>query len=156
MGLKDILHAVVDKIPLSENDRISIKADIDNLDAGSESKEATEATASGNAEGTTTEAQPTEVIGTTVPPAPETPPAAEVGMGIVPEPVANTEADNSPAPEPAPAPPSTDPSMGILTDSAPEVETPAEDATETTEANPTEGTPPESASTESASGSEGT
>lgn len=124
MSLQDILNAIVDKTPFTtEAERDGIKAKIAGLGQGSESPETAETTPSGNEPGTTEEAESTTaspVAETTVPPAPETTPATEVGMGILPESAPNVEADNSEAETPAPAAPATDPSMGILTDSAPE------------------------------------
>lgn len=167
MSLQDILNAIADKTPfVTEAERDGIKAKIANLGQGTESPETAETPASGNEQGTTEEAESTTaspVAETTVPPAPETAPATEVGMGILPESAPNVEADNSEAETPAPAAPTTDPSMGIITDSAPEVvpteTTPAEPVTEahgatsegvSSEVNPTEGT----TSGDSGSGSE--
>lgn len=164
MSLQDILNAIVDKTPFTtEAERDGIKAKIAGLGQGSESPETTETTLSGNEPGTTEEAESTTaspVAETTVPPAPETAPATEVGMGILPESAPNVEADNSEAETPAPAAPATDPSMGILTDTAPEAETSAETSTDipgedTAEVNPHEPNPTEgTTSGESGDGSE--
>lgn len=168
MSLQDILNAIVDKTPFTtEAERDGIKAKIAGLGQGSESPETAETTSSGNEPGTTEEAESTTaspVAETTVPPAPETAPATEVGMGILPEPaVPETPAPENPLPpegdNSGQAEPASDPSMGIITDSAPEAETPAETSTDTPgedtaevapAENPTEGT----TSVDSGSGSE--
>jgi hypothetical protein len=161
MSLQDILNALADKTPfVTEAERDGIKAKIANLGKDSEGSETAEVATSGNEPGVAEEAKSTEAIGTTVPAAPETPPATEVGMGIVPEPAANVEADNSGAEAPAPAAPATDPSMGIITGTEPEAVEPATEAHggtsvgETPDTKPVEENPTEAPATESGSGSE--
>lgn len=163
--LQDVLNAIADKTPfVTEGERYAIKEKIANLGKGTESEETAEVTPSGNEPGVAEEAKSTETIGTTVPAAPETPPATEVGMGIVPEPAANVEADNEAGEQPAPATPATDPSLGILTDVSPEAE-PAKEVTEAPEGDAEHGAssvgvvppaenPTEAPAAESGSGSE--
>ena len=96
MALQDILNAIADRTPfVTEAQRDEIKAQIaklgtntesENLGQDTESQETTETPASGNEQGTTEETESSTVVGTTEPPAPETGPVTEVGMGIVPEP----------------------------------------------------------------------
>lgn len=146
MALQDILNAIADRTPfVTEAQRDEIKAQIaklgtntesENLGQDTESQETTETPASGNEQGTTEETESSTVVGTTEPPAPETGPVTEVGMGIVPEPPVTETPAETPVEAPAAQEAGQDPSLGILPAESTEEPVDPQEVTEIPQAEP--------------------